>query len=79
MGGGVTFVFFATAGTRLPAFPREFEMDAGEVILRREDDHLVIEPVKRLGLLATLARLAPLEEEYPDIESGLSPLDDVTL
>ena len=54
-------------------------MDTGEVILRREDGHPVTRPVKRLGLLATLARLAPLEEEYPDIDSGLSPLDDVTL
>jgi antitoxin VapB len=59
--------------------PREFEFDAREVIMRREDDRLVIEPVRKIGLLATLALLQPLEEEFPDIDAGLLAPDDVDL
>ena len=59
--------------------PREFELDAREVIIRREDDQLVIEPFHRLGLLATLAALPPIEEEFPDADKGLSAPDDIEL
>jgi antitoxin VapB len=59
--------------------PREFELDTDEAIIYREDDRLVIEPVRRKGLLATLATLHDLEEEFPDVDSGLGALDDVRL
>jgi len=59
--------------------PREFELDADTAIIRREDDRLVIEPVRKKGLLATLASLTAIEEDLPDIDSGLPPLDDVNL
>ncbi len=60
--------------------PREFELDAQEAIMRREDDRLVIEPVRRRGLLATLATLPPLiEEAFPDVDVGLPALDDIDL
>ncbi len=59
--------------------PREFELDADTAIIRREDDRLIIEPVRKKGLLATLATLSAIEEDFPDIDSGLPPLDDVTL
>ncbi len=59
--------------------PREFEFDVQEVIMRREDDRLVIEPVRRRGLLATLATLQDLDEDFPDIDTGLPPADDVEL
>lgn len=59
--------------------PREFELDAQEAIMRREDDRLVIEPVRRLSLLATLASLPPLEDDFPDIDAGLPAPDDVVL
>ena len=59
--------------------PREFELDAEEAVIYREDDRLVIEPVRRKGLLATLASLHDLEEEFPNIDSGLGALDDVRL
>lgn len=48
--------------------PREFELEADEVIIYREDDRLVVEPVPRVPTLATvLSRLAPLEEDFPPI------------
>ena len=60
--------------------PREFELDAQEAIMRREDDRLVIEPERKQGLLATLAALAPLEEDWPDdLDAGLQALDDIKL
>lgn len=59
--------------------PREFELDTEEAVIYREDDRLVIEPVRRKGLLATLATLHDLEEGFPDVDSGLGALDDVRL
>ena len=44
--------------------PREYELDAEEAIIRREDDRLVIEPVRKQGLLATLAKLPILDEDF---------------
>ena len=59
--------------------PQGFEIDADEAILYREDDRLLIEPVKRPGLLARLSTLPPLEEEFPDSDSDPPPLDDIRL
>jgi antitoxin VapB len=59
--------------------PREFELDVQEVIMRREDDRLVIEPVRKMGLLATLTTLSSIEEELPDIDEGMPGLDDIKL
>jgi len=59
--------------------PREFELDAEEAIIRSEDDRLVIEPVKKKGLLATLDTLSDIEENFPDIDTGMPALDDVKL
>ena len=59
--------------------PREFELDAKEAIIRQEDGRLIIEPVRRLGLLATLATLPSLEEDFADVDAGLMALDPVDL
>jgi antitoxin VapB len=59
--------------------PREFEFDAEEVIVRRENKRLVVEPVSKRGLLALLARLKPIDEDFPDVDSDLGALDDVRL
>ena len=48
--------------------PREFELEADEVIIYREDDRLVVEPVPRVPALATvLSHLTPLDEDFPAI------------
>lgn len=60
--------------------PREFEFDAQEVIMRREEGRLILEPLPQPGLLATLARLQPLgDEALADWDAGLAPLDDLDL
>ncbi len=43
--------------------------------MRKDDDRLVIEPVCRPSLLKTLAGLQPLDEVFPDVDSGLLPLE----
>lgn len=57
--------------------PHEFELDGSEAILRKEGDRLIIEPIRKGGLLALLARLEPLDESFPDVDADLMPLDDI--
>ncbi len=57
--------------------PREFELEGNEAIIRREEDRLVIEPVRKKSLLVTLALLPDLDESFPDVDAGLLPLDSV--
>lgn len=59
--------------------PREFELSGDEAIIRREGDTLIIEPMKKPGLLETLERLDPLDERLDDSDDGLLPLDDIEL
>ena len=56
--------------------PREFELEGDEAILRKEGDRLIIEPVRKGQLLALLASLEPLAEEFPDIDEDLPQLDE---
>ena len=49
--------------------PRDLELPGRDAILRKEGPRLVVEPVARPSLLAVLARLKPLGEDFPRIES----------
>jgi antitoxin VapB len=71
--------FFRNGRNQAIRIPREFELDAEEAIIRREDDRLVIEPIRKKGLLATLSTLRALDVDFPDIDKGMLPLDDVEL
>jgi len=57
--------------------PREFELRSEEAIMRKEGDRLIIEPAPPKSLLAVLATLRPLNEDFPPI--GDLPLDPVDL
>lgn len=59
--------------------PREFELDADEAILRREEGRLVIEPLPKKRLLAVLAGFSAVEETFPDVDAGLLPPDAIEL
>ena len=48
--------------------PREFELEGDEAILRKEGDRLILEPVPARSLLAFLATLEPLDEDFPEID-----------
>ncbi len=47
--------------------PREFELPGEDAIMRKEGERLIIEPVSPKSLLAVLASLTPLDEDFPPI------------
>jgi antitoxin VapB len=47
--------------------PREFELPGVDAIMRKEGEKLIIEPARPQSLLALLATLEPLDEEFPPI------------
>ena len=58
--------------------PREFELTADEVIIYREENRLVVEPVRRAPTLAeVLSRLTPLDEDFPTIADPPAHPEDV--
>ena len=59
--------------------PREFELDADEAIIRKEGECLILEPLPKADLRMLLAGWEPLDEDFPDIDEELLPLDDVSL
>lgn len=48
--------------------PREFELPGEDAIMHKEGDRLVIEPASPRSLLAVLAELSPLDEDFPTID-----------
>lgn len=44
--------------------PRELEMPGKAVLMHKEGDRLIIEPAPRQSLLALLATLEPIEEDF---------------
>jgi antitoxin VapB len=48
--------------------PVEFELPGDEAIMHRDGDRLVIEPVRKRGLVALLKTMKPLKEDFPEIE-----------
>ena len=59
--------------------PVEFELPGDEAVLHREGDRLVIEPVRKRGLLALLNTMEPFDEKFPDTDRGLQPLRDINI
>jgi antitoxin VapB len=62
--------------------PVEFELPGEKVLIHKEGDKLIIEPLRRHGLIEILAGLSPLgpEDQLPDdLDEGLIPLGDVAL
>lgn len=57
--------------------PRDFELPGNEASIRKEGDRLIVEPVARPSLLAVLATLEPLNEDFPALEDP--PPADVAL
>jgi len=57
--------------------PVEFELPGDRAILRKEGDRLIVEPVRKAGLLGLLAQWEPLDEEFPEIEDAPAQAEDV--
>lgn len=54
----------------------ELELPGDEVILHRDGDRLVIEPVRKRGLIALLKSMKPLDEEFPWIDDPVPTTKD---
>lgn len=61
--------------------PADFELPGDRVMIHREGDRLVIEPIRRKNIVEVLASLEPLgvDDEFPDIDSTLLPARAVDL
>ena len=56
--------------------PREFEFPGEDAVMRKEGERLIIEPAPPRSLLALLATLKPLEEDFPPIPDRVpEPVD----
>lgn len=75
MGAERNVKLFKNGRSQAVRIPREFELPGDEAIMRKEGERLVLEP-KRKGLLALLATLEPLDEDFPEIDDPLpEPFD----
>jgi antitoxin VapB len=63
---------FKNGRSQAVRIPREFELPGADAIMRKEGDRLIIEPTQPKSLLAVLATLSPLEEDFPPL-SDLPP------
>jgi antitoxin VapB len=56
--------------------PREFELPGEDAIMRKDGERLIIEPAPPKSLLALLATLSPLDENFPPIpDLALDPIE----
>ncbi len=80
---------FRNGANQAVRIPREFEFDAQEVVMKKVGNTLVLEPVTvwpQRGSAAALRmaleeikKLGPCNENFPDVDEGLLPLDDIDL
>lgn len=60
--------------------PAEFELPGETVLISRDGDRLIVEPLqRRASLIALLDSWEPVEENFPDVDEHLPPLRDVEL
>jgi antitoxin VapB len=57
--------------------PVEFELPGNEAVMHRDGDRLVIEPLRKRGLVALLKTMRPLNEELPQIDDPVPGPEDV--
>lgn len=71
---------FKNGRNRAVRIPVEFDFPGDEVTITKEGNKIIIEPVDRdEEFFRWLASIEPWEEEFPDVDEGLLPLDDVKL
>ena len=78
---------FRNGANQAVRIPKEFELPGVDAVIYRDGDKLIIEPAQRrpakgtaaaLALaLEEMAKLGPCEDEFPDVDDGLLPLDDI--
>ena len=67
---------FTNGRNQAVRIPREFELPGEDAIMRKEGDRLIIEPARPRSLLALLATLEPLDEDFAAIpDLAVDPVD----
>ncbi len=57
--------------------PVEFELPGNEAIIHREGERLVIEPIRKRGLVALLKTMKPIEPGIPEIDDAVPKPENV--
>ncbi|MBX9778493.1 MAG: AbrB/MazE/SpoVT family DNA-binding domain-containing protein [Xanthobacteraceae bacterium] len=57
--------------------PVEFELPGEEAVIYRDGDRLVLEPVRKRGLVALLKAMKPVDEEFPEIDDPVPTQESV--
>ena len=80
---------FRNGANQAVRIPKEFELPGTQAVMRREGNRLILELVPDkpkkgtaaalLWALDEMAKLGPIDEEFPDVDAGLLPLDDIDL
>ncbi len=80
---------FRNGANQAVRIPREFELAGSEAVMRKVGNTLVIEAVAVehprgstqafLQALDEIAKMGPCDDEFPDVDAGLLPLDDIVL
>ena len=80
---------FRNGANQAVRIPREFEFTTNDAIMRKVGNTLVIEPIfaepakgTAAALLAALESMKdwePVLEEFPNVDEGMLPLDDIVL
>jgi antitoxin VapB len=57
--------------------PVEFELPGDDATMHRDGDRLVIEPLRKRGLLGLLKTMKPLNEKFPEIDDAAPRPEDI--
>jgi antitoxin VapB len=57
--------------------PVDFELPGDEAIMHRDGDRLVIEPLRKRGLLALLKTMKPMDVSYPEMDDPVPDPENV--
>ena len=69
---------FRSGRSQAVRIPREFEFSENEIVICKDGDRLILEPVeKHKNLLALLATLEPIDDEFPEIDDPIADDDDI--
>jgi antitoxin VapB len=80
---------FRNGANQAVRIPKEWELPGNDALIHREGNKIVIEPAPKrppkgtaaalAQALEELAKLGPIDEEFPDVDEGLLPLDDIDI
>ncbi len=59
---------FRKGRSQAVSIPREFELPGNHAIMRKDGDRILITPLPSRSLLAVLATLEPIDEDFPAID-----------